>query len=349
VDIKIAVTGFGSVGQGIAKLLYERAQAYQSEFGVRLLLTGAADRGGATVNTSGVDLQSLLQAKLGAGSVAKHPDGQAGLRGDDFLRLSGADVLIEAASTNFQDAEPGWGYVRNAIARDMDVVLASKGSLALFWDDLFSLAETRARRVYFSGTIGAPLPSLEIANRALVGTNINGFEGIVNGTSNTILTLMAQGASYDAGVRRAQEIGIAETDPTLDVDGWDAAAKTVILANAVLGACLGLQDVRRTGIRGIGREQLDEARQRGRTIKLIARAVRDSDGFRAEVGPEERGIDDPLGRLQGGDMGIVFFTDLYGNVTATAEGTDHNGALPTSMTALRDVFNLCRDRGWMTR
>jgi homoserine dehydrogenase len=199
----------------------------------------------------------LLQAKLNAGSVARHPDGQAGLQGDDFLRLSAADILIEAASTNFQDAEPGWGYVRKAIARDMDVVLASKGSLALFWDDLFSLAEARAKGV-FSGTIGAPLPSLEIASRALVGTNINGFRRHCERDEQHNPDADGAGRVVRRGRAAGTGIGIAETDPTLDVDGWDAAAKTVIMANAVLGARLGLPDVKRTGIRGIEREQFGE-------------------------------------------------------------------------------------------
>jgi homoserine dehydrogenase len=184
---------------------------------------------------------------------------------------------------------------------------------------------------------------LELADRALVGTSIQGFEGIVNATTNQILTSMSEGASYEEGVRQAQQIGIAETDPTLDVDGWDAAAKVVIIANAVLGTNLRLEDVRREGIRDVSRLELQQAQLAGETIKLIARARRDNGHVHAQVRPERRAVADALGRLRNDEMGFVFLTEPLGRVAVTVQQT---GGIPTALTVLRDVLNLARDRGW---
>ena len=343
-DVTLALTGFGNVGQGVATLLRDHGQEYQDRYDVRLVLTGVADRRGGAANRRGLDPHQLLQAKREHGTVAASRGGEPGLAGAAFLDRAGAQVLVEAASTNFEDAEPGWGYVLASLQRDMDLVLASKGALVLHYRELMDQASRQGRAVLFSATTGAPLPVLELADRALVGATIQGFDGIVNATTNQILTAMGEGASYDEGVRLAQAAGIAETDPTLDVDGWDAAAKVVIIANAVLGANLHLSDVRRQGIREISAQQLQDAQLRGQTIKLIARARRAGDGtVQADVAPEARPLADMLGRLRNGEMGIVFQTEPLGRVAATVQAT---GGIPTALTVLRDVLNLARDRGW---
>jgi homoserine dehydrogenase len=154
---------------------------------------------------------------------------------------------------------------------------------------------------------------------------------------------MADGASYEEAVRRAQQIGIAETDPTLDVDAWDAAAKTLIVSNAILGADLRLEQVERQGIRDVAAADLRGAHSRGEAIKLIARARKVDGRVRATVKPERRPLADVLGRLRNDEMGIVFETRPLGRVAATVQQT---GGIPTALTVLRDVINLARDRGW---
>jgi homoserine dehydrogenase len=266
---------------------------------------------------------------------------------ESFLRRSEADVFIEAASTNFEDAEPGWSLIRSALSLDMDLVLASKGALVLYFKELMGLATSRGRVVSYSATLGAPLPVLELTNRALVGTTILGFEGILNSTSNVILQAMVEGKTYDEGVRMAQDLGIAETDPTLDVDGWDAAAKAAILANTVFGSSLGIHDVAREGIRGITSEETQEVAQQGLKLKLLSTATRDEGQVVAAVRVERRGPGDALGRLGGSEMGLVIHTDPLGDFTATVEhSAGVAGGIPTALTVLRDVFNLARARGW---
>lgn len=342
-DVRLALTGFGNVGRGVAEILRQNGDRYFDAYGLRLVLTGVADRGGAAVSRAGLLPADLIAAKQEHGTVAGVAGGHAGLAGDAFLDAAGAQVLLEGASTNFTDAEPGWSYAQGALRRGMDVVLASKGALVLHFDELMQAARQGGRLVRYSATIGAPLPILEIADRALIGVRILELQGIVNATANQILSLMSEGATYEEGVLAAQEAGIAETDPTLDVDGWDAAAKAVILARALFGAPLALDDVERQGIRGISTPDLENAKQAGQTYKLIARVVRDGNSVRATVSPERRPHSDPLGRLRGQEMGVVFKTDLLGDVTTTVEGT---GGPSTALTVLRDVVNLARERGW---
>jgi homoserine dehydrogenase len=270
----------------------------------------------------------------------------AGLKGEPFLKSSQGAILIEAASTNFDDAEPGWSYVLSGLSLDMDIVLASKGALVLHFAELMAKARAAGKKVMFAGTVGAPVPVLELASEVLVGGTIRAVEGILNGTTNQILTSMEEGATYEDGVRRAQEMGIAETDPTLDVDGWDAAAKAVIVANAVLGADLRLNDVAREGIRGVTAQDLEGARRQDKSIRLIARVERAGSEVRATVGPALRDANETLGRLRNDQMGVVFHTDVLGKVSSTVEAA---GGVPTALTVLRDVFNLARERGWRER
>lgn len=344
-EIRLALTGFGNVGQGVAQLLSENGEEYRRTYGVDLVLSGVADRGGALVASDGISPDMLLKAKREHGSIAGGPDGKPGMRGDEFLDAARAVVLIEAASTNFTDAEPGWGYAHGAVARGMDVVLASKGALVLHFDELMDMAARAGRRVLYAATIGAPVPILELAGQVLVGVRILELDGIVNATANQILAVMSDGHTYEEGVKAAQEAGVAETDPTLDVDGWDAAAKAVILARTIFGAPVTLDEVQRQGIRGITAEQLTTARESGQVYKLIARITRGEKGVSATVQPELRSRDDPLGRLPGTGMGVVFKTDLLGELTSTVAGGS-GGGIVTALTVLRDVVNLARERGW---
>jgi len=352
-DIRLALTGFGNVGQGVAALLRDHGADYRADHDVNLILTGVADRGGAAVAPAGLDPESLLRAKQVHGTVAGEAHGETELAGVRFLERSQADTLLETASTNYQDGEPGWSYIRAALQRDMHIVLASKGALVLHYAEIMAQARERRVGVRFGGTVGAPLPVLEITERVLIGARITSVAGILNGTTNQILTAMARGASYDEGVRQAQEIGIAETDPTLDVDGWDAAAKAVIVANAVLGGNLQLSDVRRTGIRDITAVELEDAVRQGETIKLVARVRADEGGVWAEVKPERHPVNSFLGRLDGANMGVSFRTEPLGdlNIAIEESGSGVSGGISTALTVLRDVVNLARHPGlrWSTR
>ena len=346
-DVRLAMTGFGNVGRGVAQLLMEHRDEYETRHGIRLILTGVADRGGTAIDPKGLNESELFLAKSEHGSVGHSETGVAPTGDESFLARSKADVFVEASSTNFNDAEPGWSHIREALGLRMDVVLASKGALVLYFSELMELASAAGTSVSYSATIGAPLPILDIARRSLVGVTITGFEGVLNSTANVILAVMAQGKSYDEGVKVAQDLGVAETDPTLDVDGWDAAAKAAIVANTFYGSSLGIGDVTRSGIRDVSPGDIDAARRSGAALKLVSRATRHNGEVVARVGVEARAKDDPLGRLDGSEMGAVLHTDRLGDFTATVENTAGiSGGVATANTVLRDVFNLARERGW---
>jgi homoserine dehydrogenase len=345
--VRLAMTGFGNVGRGVATLLLENRAEYRDRYGVDLVLTAVADQGGALLRPEGVDLEAALAAKSDSGSVSKAPGGSPGVRGIDMLSDSRAQIFIEASSTNFVDAEPSWSAICAAQRQGMHVVLASKGALVLHFKELMDAAASAGTTVSYSATVGAPLPALEIMGRALAGTPILGFAGLVNGTANVILQAMLDGKSYDEGVRVAQEMGIAETDPTLDVDGWDAAAKAAILANTAFGANLTMDDVDREGIRALSTEDLEQARQNGDVLKLVSRGRSDRGRVSAQVRVERRNRADPLGRLRGSEMGIVIQTAGLGDFAASVENAHGvSGGIATAATVLRDIINLAREQGW---
>jgi homoserine dehydrogenase len=298
------------------------------------------------VNATGLDEVELLRMKQEAGSVSGSSPSDGGVVAKEFLIASQANVLIEASSTNFEDAEPGWSLIKSALSLNMDVVLASKGALVLYYAELMALAASRGRVVAHSATIGAPLPVLDLTNRTLIGTKILGFEGVLNSTANVILQAMIDGKTYEEGVRLAQEMGIAETDPTLDVDGWDAAAKAAIVANAAFGCSLGIADVAREGIRDVPPGEIEATAQAGAKLKLLSMASFHDGKVVAEVRVVRRESSHPLGRLRGSEMGILLHTDPLGDFTATVENLGASGGIATASTVLRDVLNLASLRGW---
>jgi homoserine dehydrogenase len=239
--------------------------------------------------------------------------------------------------TNLKDGEPGLSTIREALTRGMDVVAANKGPLVLAYSELAALAQSKGVRLLHSATVTGGLPTLNLGRRDLGATVIEEFEGVVNGTTNYILSRMMEGQSYDDALRHAQEIGMAEADPTLDVDGWDAANKLVIIANAVLRRPTKLQDLTVEGIRGITKEDLRRAQEGGQVIKLLARAERAGDDYRLSVRPTRLDRTHPLANVGAGMMGVIYHTDINGTIFATIQEHD---PYPTAAAVLRDIVTL---------
>jgi len=209
--------------------------------------------------------------------------------------------------------------------------------LVLAYQELVALAKENRIRILFSGTVAGALPVVNIGTRDLNVCAVERVEGIFNSTTNYILCRMEdEGLSFREALAGAQEGGIAERDPTLDIDGWDAANKLVIVANSVLNRPTRLQDVDVTGIREISREDLLSARSEGRAIKLLATAVRNGDDYELVVRPTSLPLSHPLAGLRLWDMGVVYHTDTMGTLTAIIE---EQGAMPTAAAVLRDMIN----------
>lgn len=328
---RLMLLGFGPVGRSFAEILAEKRDALATRYGVRFRIVAAADRTGAALNPDGLDPVRLVEAKR-QGSVAGYPgDGREGMTGHDVQTACAADIVLEATSVNLTDGEPGLSHARAALSAGRHVVMANKGPLVLAYRELTNLARANRVALKFSATLGGSLPTYNLGARDLAGCRIERIEAVLNSTSHYILSRMNAGESYNEALAEAQRLEIAERNPALDVEGWDAANKLVILANSVLDIPAALSDVARTGITHLKPEDLP--------LTMLATAARTGDGYALAVRPTRLAEDHPLFRLPALGMGAVFFTDLIGPLTVTVY---ERGPKPTAAAMLRDVIEIVR-------
>ncbi len=298
-ELRIALIGLGAVGRAWARLVTERAERMQRLYGTRLVVTGVfTARHGAAIDPRGLDLSEVLRA-YEAGNLTDLSVHPAPADGGTFVDTCPADVLVELSVLNPQTGQPALDYVRRALRRGLHVVTANKGPIALAYRELRDLARTQNRWLLFESSVMDGIPIFSMVRWGLPAAEIRGFYGILNSTTNLVLTLMEQGASMEEAIRQAQAMGIAEADPSHDIDGWDAAVKVCILANVWMDADLKPTDVDRTGIRSVSPADLRAALDRGHRMKLVCRAQRRPDGtLQASVRPEEVPLYDPLAQTK---------------------------------------------------
>ncbi len=338
-EIRLILIGLGNIGRRFLGVLLDKDAHLRDAYGLAFRVVGAADSGGAALDPAGLDLAQIVALKTGGRSVAGLPGaGRPGLSAHDLLRAVDADALCEASPVNLEDGEPGLSCMRTAIRKGMHVVTPTKGPLVLAYGELIALARAQGVQVRFCGTVAGGLPAINLGQRDLAGAIIHRLEALPNLTTSYILDRMAGGRSYADALAAAQAQGCAEADPTLDVEGWDAASKLVILANSVLGVPATLYDVDVQGITGVTEPDLAAARAVGRVIKLVATAVRRADGgYALTVAPTPLPGDHALARLSGQQMGVVYHTDIYGTISAAIlEETP----VPSSATMLRDLLSI---------
>jgi homoserine dehydrogenase len=236
--------------------------------------------------------------------------------------------MLEASSLNWRTGQPAIDHIRAALEAGAHAVSANKGPIVHAHAELRALAERAGRRFLFESTVMDGTPIFSLFARTLPAVELRGFRGLLNSTSNVVLTEMERGLDFDAAVRRAQEIGVAETDPTDDLEGWDPAVKVAALAIVLMGAPLRLEEIERTGIRSLSPEAVRAARAAGQPYKLVCRAERQGSRVVASVRPEQLPLSDPLAHLTGTTSAIYFDLDVFGltivehkaEVVATAYG-----------------------------
>lgn len=331
------LVGLGHVHRQLLHLLATRRNVLADRYGLALRVVGASDSRGAVVHAQGLDPVALLAHKLAGGTAGDFPGGQLGATVLDLLDRAPAHCLLEASPVNLRDAQPALGAVMAAFSRGMDVVLANKGPLALHFGAVQRAADAAGARMAFSATVCGGLPVVNVGRRDLVAAEISRVEGIFNSTSNYILTQMAAGRSYADALAEAQRRGIAETDPTLDVDGWDTANKLTIVANAVLRVPATVRDVQPVqGIRQIAAP--GDAGPGAAVVKLLGTAERRSDGgYDLRVQPVALPAGHKLAQVDGWQMGVRFQSDLFEDVFIAI---DERGPTGTAAAMLRDVVNL---------
>jgi homoserine dehydrogenase len=342
--IRLALVGLGNVGQAFLDLMVAKAGLLADRYGLALVLTGVADSSASALNARGLN-PTALRAHKGAGKPLHSFTGSTpGMSAPEMLAEVAADVLLEASAVNLKTGQPGLDCVRIAVRRGMGVVLANKGPLVHAFGELETAAGAAGVGLAYSATVCGALPVVNIGRRDLAACDIRAVAGIFNSTSNSILTAMARGGGYQDALRQAQLDGIAEADPSLDVEGWDTANKLVIIANSILRQPCTLADVQPViGITAITPAQIQEGAARGEVVKLVARAEPDLTGlqYKLSVQPEWLPADDFLASVSGWEMGIVFDTDIMGLQQLKV---DERGPVPTAGAMLRDVITLTSNR-----
>jgi homoserine dehydrogenase len=321
-----SILGFGAIGQGVAEVLLMKRE-YLKSIGLEVKVVAVVDSKGATVNTQGVDLADCLSRKRENGTIALE-----NITGVEVIRSVNHDLVIETTPTNIETGGAGLQNMFTAFETGKDVITSNKGPLTLKYRELMEAAKTSGSKFRFEATVGGSMPIINLANEVLAGNRIVSIKGILNGTCNYILTrMLEERASYTDILAESMELGIAETDPTYDVEGIDTACKLVILANAIFGRNVTYKNVKVTGITKITPEALEMAYERGHVIKLIGEVSREKT---LQVAPRLVPIKHPL--AVGGTLNVAsVYTELAGEITVTGKGA---GPIETSSAILSDLI-----------
>ncbi len=344
--LRLSIIGFGTVGQGLAELLSTKHALLQQEYNLDLALVSVANaHSGFIYREDGLDISVLLRLAAARRPLTAHPGVTHWENPLEGLQATGGDILVEATPTNLHDAEPGISHIRIAISKGMHVVTANKGPGAWAANELFALARQHGVQLRMESTVMAGTPVISTIREGMAGASVHALRGILNGTTNYILTAMAAGQSYGEALADAQARGYAETDPTADVEGYDAVAKTLILAALIFGRSLKPGDVIRQGITTITREQVQQAIEQGNRIKLVAslRLLADDErqeaALDARVEPVALPLSDPLARVDGVMNALTISTDTLSEVTIIGPGA---GRAATGQGLLADVIACAR-------
>ena len=337
----LALIGFGHVGRRFARLLDERRDGLSLDYDLDCRIVAISTRRhGSIANPAGVDAVDLAR------QLETDASSSLGGNGDSFAAIraladSPADLKIAVETTllDIGAGQPAIDHVRAALQAGCHVVTANKGPAAFAYEELSALAADRGLTFLFEGAVMDGVPVFNLARETLPAVEVRGFRGVINSTTNHILTAIEDGESFDSALARMQAEGIAEADPSLDIDGWDAAAKTSALANVLLRARMTPQAVEREGIdHGTARLAM-AAKARGNRVRLVASARRTPGGFSASVRPVELPESDLLAGLRGMANALVLETDLLGDVAIC----QLNGGLTmTAYALLTDLVSIRR-------
>ena len=336
----LALLGFGNVGQALAQLLSEKRQEVRRGFNLSYSITGIATGShGRAIDPDGLDLEralSAIQRGESLDSLSNQPAPQDNL---DFIHRCPADVLFENTPVNYETGQPAVDHLRAALEEGMHAITANKGPVVHAYRQLTELARAKGSKFYFESTVMDGAPIFALYREALPAAQIKSFRGILNSTTNMILSRMESGESFEQVVRYAQEIGLAETDPSGDIDGWDAAVKVAALATVVMGSPLKPQDVDRQGIRQIDAQQVASAKAQNKRWKLVCSATRRGDRIQARVAPEMVSADSPLYNVMGTSSMVQFESDVLGLLSIIEEDP---GPKTTAYGLFADFLNAVR-------
>ncbi len=336
---KIALVGFGTVGQGLCEILLSKKGYLKSKYNFEGEIVAISDvLKGAVYCKNGLDIQQCL-ALVKSGKNLSNYNGNCE-KGWDSIRTineSNADIICELAYTDIKSGEPAITHCKTAFTNKKHIVTSNKGPAALQYSEMKKLAEQNGIKFMIEGTVMSGTPVLNLADGPLAGCDITTIKGILNGTTNYMLSEMENGMTYDAVLKKAQELGYAEADPTGDVEGFDAMAKLIILSNVVMNSEISAEEVDRQGITNITPEMIFDAQKEDARWKLIGSIKKTSSGVKASVKPEKLPLTHPLANIMGATNALTFTTDLLGDVTIIGAGA---GKIETGYSILTDILEI---------
>jgi homoserine dehydrogenase len=335
--VPLVLTGYGNVGRSFVRLLLDKRQDCARRYGLDLDLTAVLRRGGGWLAEGCDDFEAL--AADPSAPLDSHSGWTPGLTLEEALSRTTPGVLVECTPSNWRTGEPQLAFFHLALDGGWHIAAASKGALVVDFKNLRAKAKANGLALKFSGATAAALPTLDVGTISLAGADILRIDGILTGTTNYILGRLEQGMSFAAALAEAQSKGIAEPDPSMDIDGWDTACKLLLIANSAAGLDLTLADIKVEGIRGITAADLAKVRAEGKVLKLLGRLIWNDGRYTAEVKPVPVEASHPLYRLSGTSKGIAFLTDTMGTVAVTDGKSDPRG---TAAAVLKDIINIYR-------
>jgi homoserine dehydrogenase len=337
---RLVLLGFGNVGQAFARLLLTKMDLLNKQHDLSFSITGiATHRHGVAIDPQGINIERALQLISQGSSLASLSTLPLISNPIDFIRASNADVLFENTPVNYTDGQPAVSYLRAALGQGMHVITANKGPVVHAYRELTGLAAQHGRKFYFESAVMDGAPIFSLFRHSLPAIHPQAFRGILNSTTNLVLTRMEQGESFEEAIAYAQSIGLAETDPSGDVDGWDAAVKVAALVTVLMDIPLKPTEVQRTGIRHLTLQDIQNARQQARRWKLICSAQRQGAHVLAAVAPQLVDSESPYYGINGTSSIVTFETDVLPQLSIV-EGNP--GPETTAYGLLADFINATR-------
>jgi homoserine dehydrogenase len=341
---KLAFIGFGNVARALARLLIRKQDLLKSQYGITFSTTGIATGShGFAVNPDGLNLEKALEL-VENGESLFHLSSFPVENSIDVIKNSSADMMFENSPVDHHTGQPAIDHVRAALELGMHVSTANKGTVVHGYRELTALAESKGRKFYFESTVLGGSPLFSVFREAMPGAELESFQGILNSTTNIILSRMERGESFDEAVAYCQSIGIAETDPSGDVDGWDAAIKVAALVTVLMDTPFTPQQVERKGIREITPEMIEQAKASGKRWKLVCSAERFGDEIKASAKPELVSMSSPLYSMSDSTSGVAFRTDVLGDYSIVESEREDMvaGPIPTAYGLFADFVNAAK-------
>ena len=341
---RLSLIGFGNVARALARLLERKRDLLKQKYDISYSITGVATgRHGYAVNPDGLDIQQALELVESGKSISSLSTYLVE-NSIDVIQHSQADVLFENSPVNTQTGEPAIDYIRLALSRGQHAITANKGPVVHGYRELMEFAKSKNKTFQFESTVLGGSPVFSVFREAFPLAELSSFKGILNATTNIILSRMENGESYEDAVKYCQSVGVAETDPTNDVDGWDAAIKVAALVTVLMDTPFTPQQVRPTGIRDITPEMIAKAKGEGKRYKLVCSAEKVDDKVNASVAPQLVDMSSPLYGMMNSSTGVTFRTDVlpdYSIIVSERAGMS-GGPVETAYGLFADFVNIMK-------